>query len=302
MILLKNHQVTTILIHYVNKKTGHCGVEQVLSLLQEQFWVVRGRAGVREITGGCISYRKQMSPKMTQEMAELPKIRLTPYEPPFTYSRVDYFGPFYLKRGRGKVAEKRWAAIFVCMNSWPVHLEVASSLETDDFILLLMRFLHRREHVRELCSNNRLTFVGADRGIKEAIEQIDNEKVGRELSQCCYTWVFHPPGASFLINEEVLRTVFTEAEWIANSRPLTRNSSSINDDQPLTPSHILNIHPTVNLPPEMVDDSNKFTQKQWRQAQLWLTIIGGVGSGSTFPHYKNARSGRKLKGTYTLKS
>lgn len=83
-----------ILIHYVNKKTGHCGVEQVLSLLQEQFWVVRGRAGVREITGGCISYRKQMSPKMTQEMAELPKIRLTPYEPPFTYSRVDYFGPF----------------------------------------------------------------------------------------------------------------------------------------------------------------------------------------------------------------
>ena len=117
MILLKNHQVITILIHYVNKKTGHCGVEQVLSLLQEQFWVVRGRAGVREITGGCISYRKQMSPKMTQEMAELPKIRLTPYEPPFTYSRVDYFGPFYMKRGRGKVAEKRWAAIFVCMNS-----------------------------------------------------------------------------------------------------------------------------------------------------------------------------------------
>ena len=66
--------------------------------------------------------------------------------------------------------------------------------------------------MRELCSNNRLTFVGADREIKEAIDQIDNEKVGRELSQYCYTWVFHPPGTSFLINEEVLRTVFTEAE------------------------------------------------------------------------------------------
>ena len=100
MILLKNQQVTTILIHYVNKKTGHCGVEQVLSLLQEQLWVVRGRAGVREITGGCISYKKQMSHKMNQEMAELhvPKIRLTPYEPQFTYSRVDYFGPFYMER------------------------------------------------------------------------------------------------------------------------------------------------------------------------------------------------------------
>ena len=54
-----------------------------------------------------------MAQRMTQEMAELPKIRLTPYEPPFTYSGVDYFAPFYVKRKRGKVAEKRWGAIFV---------------------------------------------------------------------------------------------------------------------------------------------------------------------------------------------
>ena len=40
---------------------------------------------------------------MTQEIAELPKIRLTPYEPPFTYAGVVYFGPFYVKRGRGRL-------------------------------------------------------------------------------------------------------------------------------------------------------------------------------------------------------
>ena len=40
------------------------------------------------------------------------------------------------------------------------------------------------------------------------------------------------------------------------------------DDEPLKPSHFLNIRPTVNLPPEMVDDSDKFSQKRWRQAQL----------------------------------
>ena len=85
---------------------------------------------------------------MSQEMAELPKVRLTPYEPPFTFSGVDYFGPFYVKRGRGKVPEKRWGAIFVCMNSRAVHLEVVKSLETDDFILVLMRFLNRRGHVK----------------------------------------------------------------------------------------------------------------------------------------------------------
>ena len=64
-----------------------------------------------------------------------------------------------------------------------------------------------------------------------------------------------------LINEEVIQTMFTEAERIANSRSLTRNSSSPDDDEPLTPNHFLNIRPTVNLPPEMVDDSDKFSRK-----------------------------------------
>ena len=160
----------------------------------------------------------------------------------------------------------------MCMNSQAVHLEVAKSLETDDFILMLMRFLNRRGHVRELRSDNGTNFVGADREIKEAIEHIDDEKVRNEMLQRGCKWVFHPPGASHmsrvwgrlvksvkrslkaiigkdLINEEVLQTVFTEAERIANSRPLTRNSSSPDDDEPLTPSHFLNIRPTVNLPP-----------------------------------------------------
>ena len=70
------------------------------------------------------------------------------------------------------------------------------------------------------------------------------------------------------INEEVLQTVFTEAERIADSRPLTRNSSSPNDDENTHPGFFFNIRPTVNLPPEMVDDSDKFSRKRWRQTQL----------------------------------
>ena len=71
-----------------------------------------------------------------------------------------------------------------------------------------------------------------------------------------------------LINEEVLQTVFTEAERIATSRPLKRNSSSPYEDEPLTPSRFLNIRPPVNLCSEIVDESDRFGRKRWRQAQL----------------------------------
>ena len=136
--------------------------------------------------------------------------------------------------------------------------------------------------MKELRSDNGTNFVGADREITEAIEHIGNKRVRSELLQHGCKWVFHPPGASHmsgvwerlvksvkrslkaiigkdLINEEVLQTVFTEAERIANSRPLTRNSSSPDDDEPLTLSHFLNIRPTVNRPPVMVNDSDRFS-------------------------------------------
>ncbi|KAK3734280.1 hypothetical protein QZH41_015132, partial [Actinostola sp. cb2023] len=291
MILPKEHHITTILIRHIHQRNGHCGVEQTLCILREQFWVVKARMAIKKVLGKCIPCRKRMAPKAQQEMASLPKIRLTPYEPPFTYAGVDYFGPLWVKRGRGRVMEKRWGAIFVCMNTRAVHLEVAKSLETDDFILVLMRFLNRRGHVKELRSDNGTNFVGAEREITESIKKMDHDKLGRELIKRGCNWVFHPPGASHMsgvwerlvrtvkrslkailgnspMNDEVLSTVFTEAERIANSRPLTRNPLSPNDDDPLTPNHFLNIRPTANMPTEVYDETDKYSKRKWRQAQL----------------------------------
>ncbi|KAK3747362.1 hypothetical protein QZH41_005268 [Actinostola sp. cb2023] len=201
IILPKKHHITTLLIRHLHESNGHCGVEQLL---------------------------KQLAPRMHQGMGELPKVRMIPYEPPFTYSGVDYFGPFYVKRGRGRVIEKRWGAIFTCMNSRAVHLEVAKSLETDDFILVLMRFLNRRGQVKELRSDNGAAHMS---GVWERLVRIVKRSLKAILG--------NDP-----MNEEVLNTVFTEAERIANSRPLTRNPSGI------------------------VDEKDKFSRKRWRQAQL----------------------------------
>ena len=85
-------------------------MEQVLSLLREKIWVVKARGAMKRVLRTCVHCRKQMAARMNQLMGDLPRVRLIPYEPPFTYCGVDYFGPFYMKRGGRRVIEKRWGA------------------------------------------------------------------------------------------------------------------------------------------------------------------------------------------------
>lgn len=67
-----------------------------------------------------------------QKMVDLPRDRISPV-PPFTYMAVDYFGPFIIKDGHKEV--KRYGALFTCLVSRAVHIEVASSLEWGSCIL-----------------------------------------------------------------------------------------------------------------------------------------------------------------------
>jgi len=100
---------------------------------------------------------------MEQMMATLPAFRITAYEPCFTYTGVDYFGPLNVKRGRSVV--KRWGAIFTCLNSRAVYLEVATSLETDCFIDVFRRFINRGGPPKCIYSDNGSNFVGAEKEI-----------------------------------------------------------------------------------------------------------------------------------------
>ena len=63
-------------------------------------------------------------------MADLPKDRLELSS--FTYSAVDYFGPFFIKEGRREL--KQYGVLFTCMSTRAVHIETANSLSTDSFL------------------------------------------------------------------------------------------------------------------------------------------------------------------------
>jgi len=126
----------------------HIGQEHTLNELRQKYWICQTRSLVCKILHKCIIYRKRQAPKLKQMMAPLPVCRTVAYEPPFTYDGADFFGPLLIKQGRS--TPKRWGCIFVCMSTRAVHLEVAPSLETDDFLNVLRQFICRRGTPKEI--------------------------------------------------------------------------------------------------------------------------------------------------------
>ena len=112
----------------------------------------------------CVICRNLRGAIVQQKMSDFPTDRMEA-APPFTYTCVDLFGPFYIKVRRSVV--KRYGVLLTCLASRAVHLEVAHTLETDAFIMVLRRFISRRGNVRLIRSDNGTYFAGADKQLHE---------------------------------------------------------------------------------------------------------------------------------------
>lgn len=69
------------------------------------------------------------------------------------------------------------------------------------------------------------------------------------------------------VTDEELMTAFTGAEALINSRPLTYQSASPEDNTPLTPNHFLHGQMGGRFAPEYVDTSDYNPWKRWRRVQ-----------------------------------
>ena len=101
-------------------------------------------------------------------MANLPKERLTPENPPFTSVGVDYFGHMYVQQGHSHV--KRYLCVFTCLTTRAVHIKITSSLDTDSFINALRRFISLRGNQSSVYSDNGSNFHAGEQELQTAIE------------------------------------------------------------------------------------------------------------------------------------
>ena len=228
-------------------------------------------------------------------MANLPEDCLEP-APPFAFSAVDYFGPWYIKEGHRE--GKRYGVLFTCLASRAVHLEVASSLSTDSFLNAYRRFVGRRGPVQQLRSDQGTNFVGARNELQQELAMLEHDKIQQELVKRNCNWVdfkTNVPEASHMggawerqirtvrnvlaspltqyaaqLDDETLRTFMVEAEAIVNCRPLTVdtiNSSQV--PEPLTPNHLLTMKSKVILsPPGEFQRADLYSRKRWRRVQF----------------------------------
>jgi hypothetical protein len=100
-------------------------------------------------------------------MRQLPLARLIVARP-FLDAGIDYVGPFEIMSGntRSKITTKCYIALFICMATKVIHLELVSNLTSDVFTAALKCLIARRGLVVQLYSDNDSNFSGSNRELK----------------------------------------------------------------------------------------------------------------------------------------
>ena len=289
-ILPRDHVITQLLATDAHWRIMHRGQEHLIAELRQRYWPVGVKRVARRAKTNCVLCRFLYAMPKTPKMADLPLCRVDVSKGPFSYCGVDYFGPMSVKIRRN-TAIKRWGCLFTCLNTRAVHIELAESLETDDFLLCLRNFIARRGQPRKMHSDNGTNFKGANEELKQCLRKLDQSKIRGYLAPQGIEWHFNPPLAPHMggawerlvgsvkralnatvgkmqVTESVLRTALIETEGVLNSRPLTHNSPDPEDFSPLTPNHFLLGRAEHNIPPDRFEDKEIDSRRRWRQSQV----------------------------------
>lgn len=286
-ILPPNDVFTALLINNAHTQTLHGAVQSTMAYLRRQVWIINGRNIIKQHIHRCVTCYRFRTKCSEQIMGDLPTPRLQVTRP-FTNVGVDYAGPLDIRvsKLRGTRSYKGYIALFICLSTKAIHLEVVSELTSAAFLAAFNRFVARRGLPSNMYSDNGTNFVGANSHLAEYRKMSIN--TANIQSNNGIQWHFIPPrsphfgglweagiksmkqhlrkimGNSVLTFEE-LSTVLYQIEACLNSRPLCPMTSDHEDLSALTLGHFLIGGPLNASPTIDVTEININRLKKWRQ-------------------------------------
>lgn len=198
-------------------------------------------------------------------MDNLPAPRVSPSARSFLHCGLDYAGLLQVRASGGRriTSRKTYIALFVCLATRAIHLELVGSYSTQTFLDAFSRFCSRRGMPDSMYSDNGTTFVGADKELRSAYNAaLRDQNFLNSTASDNITWHFLPPFASHfgglweasvksvkhhirrvLRNQTLTFEEFTthlcRIEACLNSRPLVPLKDTVDDYETLTPDHFL---------------------------------------------------------------
>ena len=306
IILPAKHHVTTLIVRKYHEDVKHQGRHFTEGRIRSAgYWVVGCKRLVSSILHKCVTCRKLRKEFQCQKMSNLPVDRIEPEQPPFSSVGVDMFGPWEVltRKTRGGAANsKRWAALFTCLVTRAVHIEVVEEMSASSFINALLRFQAIRGPVRIFRSDRGTNFVGTVNEMNINVIEVENGPIKNFLQKHGISWIFNSPHSSHMggvwermigvtrrildamlleygsrsLTHEVLTTFLAEASYIINSRPLVETSTDPNNPFILSPLTLLTQKSNV-LQSNIIDfetvDKKDLLRKQWKRVQNLAAIF-----------------------------
>lgn len=266
----------------------------MLCYLRSKFWIIKAKGLVKKHIHRCLICARRNAVARTQLMGDLPKQRVTPSRP-FSHSGVDFAGPLQVlvSTGRGSRTKKTYIAIFVCMATKAIHLELVGDMTSQAFIGAFRRFVSRRGKCTHLWSDQGRNFVGANKELvaawKDACFEFDGE-IQKSLAEDGTQWHFIPAysphhgglwesGVKSMkrhlkrvldtsLTFEETTTILCQIEACLNSRPLCPvDNTSVENLEPLTPGHFLIGEAPVVIPSPNLQNVKRYTLSRWQHTQ-----------------------------------
>ncbi|UYV80029.1 hypothetical protein LAZ67_18001468 [Cordylochernes scorpioides] len=270
----RDHFLVSLLIRWNHETHGHAGLQTLLGILRENYWILRSRKTVKKIINQCIRCKRFTATPATVESTSLPEDRVRDAAV-FEIVGVDLTGHLILKNKK-----KAWIVIFTCAVYRGVHLELVTSLSMEAFLQAFRRFIARRGRPLIVYSDNGTNF----KGMANALKKIDFSRLKCDPTLKNITWKFIPPGAPWWggwwerligmmkqllfrilgqtsLGYEELSTVKCDVESLMNTRPLTYLTEESEDLAPLTPSLFLHEVREVGVPDLDLIDNQTLSRK-----------------------------------------